>query len=115
MPIYEYRCLNCKQKFDVFMHHFSSELPICSKCNDNQSVQRVFSTFRVQKTYKDVYEGILSDGQLVNGLQHNDPKALLEWNRRMDNDDHVEPQFEETIGRISHGEMPPKINIDDLE
>jgi hypothetical protein len=58
------------------------------------------------KTYKDVYEDILSDSQLTRGMLVDDPKALAEWNRRMSQGEEVAPEYEEMIDRMEGGEMP---------
>jgi len=60
----------------------------------------------VQKSHKDVYDNILSDGQLTKGLMNNDPKALAEWNKRMSGSEPVAPEYQETLGRMEMGQMP---------
>lgn len=73
-------------------------------------LQRLFSTFSVRsKTYKDVYEDILSDSQLTRGMLADDPKALAEWNKRMSQGEEVTPEYEEMIGRMEKGEMPTEL------
>ena len=69
-------------------------------------MRRVFSTFSVRKTHRDVYEDILSDKKLTQGLLSNDPRALAEWNRRISQGEPVAPEYEETIDTLEHGEMP---------
>jgi hypothetical protein len=64
----------------------------------------------VQKSYKDIYDSILSDSQLIKGMMNNDPRALVEWNKRMTGSEPVSPEYQETIERMEHGEMPPLYN-----
>jgi len=60
----------------------------------------------MSKSSGDIYEGILNDSQLKKGMLRNDPRALAEWNRRMSSGEKVAPEYEETVGRMEHGEMP---------
>jgi hypothetical protein len=66
----------------------------------------VFSTFSVKKTYKDVYENILSDRELTQGMMRDDPRALAEWNKRMSGGEKSSPEYEEITDRMERGEWP---------
>jgi len=66
----------------------------------------LFSTFSVTKSDQDIYEDILSDKQLVRGLESNDPRALAEWNKRMSRGEEVAPEYEEIMDTLEAGEMP---------
>jgi len=105
MPVYEYWCNNCMNKVDLYFARFTCEVPACPKCN-RKTMKRIFSTFAVQKSYQDVYDGILSDSQLIKGMMHNDPKALAEWNKRMSCGEPVAPEYRETLERMGRGEIP---------
>ncbi|MDD5312564.1 MAG: zinc ribbon domain-containing protein [Dehalococcoidia bacterium] len=105
MPIYEYWCGNCRRKLDLFSATYTTEVPHCPECRKD-SLQRLFSSFSTQKSYKDVYDSILSDTQMTKGLLHNDPQALVEWNKRMSGGEPVAPEYRETIERMEKGEMP---------
>jgi len=69
-------------------------------------LKRVLSTFSTHKTYKDVYEDILSDRELTQGMMRNDPRALAEWNKRMSQGEKVTPEYEEIAERMEKGEWP---------
>jgi hypothetical protein len=60
----------------------------------------------MHKTYKDVYEDILSDRELTRGMMSNDPRALADWNRRMSGGEKVAPAYEEIAERMEKGEYP---------
>ena len=105
MPVYEYWCSNCKTRQEVFLPKFDTACPPCPKCHQD-SLQRRFSTFMMQKSYKDVYNNILSDSQLSRGLMNNEPQALAEWNKRMSGGEPVAPEYQETMERMERGEAP---------
>jgi hypothetical protein len=60
----------------------------------------------MHKTYKDVYEDILSDRDLTRGMMCNDPRALAEWNKRMSGGERPSPEYEEITERMERGEWP---------
>ena len=62
----------------------------------------------MHKTYKDVYEDILSDRELTQGMMRDDPRALAEWNKRMSQGERVAPEYEEITERMERGEQPAK-------
>jgi hypothetical protein len=88
---------------------FSDALPSCPQCG-NDTLRRLISTFSVRsKTYKDVYEDILSDSQLTRGMMADDPRALAEWNRRMSRGEELAPEYEDMLGKMDKGEMPSEL------
>lgn len=122
MPIYEYRCNNCRRKVSIYLRDFSAS-PKCPSCGGEDLV-RLFSSFAVRKGGSTaIYEDILSDHRLIDGLMRNDPRALAEWNKRMSGgmDEEIAPQYEEMLDRMEHGEMPeefmggPEMPDEDVE
>lgn len=107
MPLYEYWCPGCKRKFTIYVASFSSPPPVCPKCGKS-GLERRFSTFAMTKSYQDVYDGILGDSKLKRGMLQNDPRALAEWNKRMSGGEKAAPEYEDMVGRLEHGEMPPE-------
>jgi putative FmdB family regulatory protein len=106
MPLYEYWCRQCQSKLMLYSPTFSETIPPCPRCGKD-TLRRLLSTFSVRsKTYKDVYEDILSDSQLTRGMMADDPRALAEWNRRMSQGEEVSPEYEDMIGKMKKGEMP---------
>jgi len=105
MPVYEYWCKNCNSKVEIYSQKFTAECPLCPNCRQN-SLNRIFSSFMLQKSYKDVYDNILSDAQLTRGLMNNDPRALAEWNKQMSGGEPIAPEYQETMERMERGDMP---------
>ena len=79
--------------------------PPCPRCGNNK-LKRIFSTFSVQKTYRDVYEDILSDRELTQGMMRDDPRAMAEWNKRMSSGEKSPAEYEEITERMERGEWP---------
>jgi hypothetical protein len=91
-------------------------------------MSRIFSKFAVRRSKNDtgVYDDILSDSKLTQGLMRNDPRALAEWSRKMSRaaDEDTTPETEELMDRLDAGEdvsevvesmKPPELRGDDLE
>jgi putative FmdB family regulatory protein len=47
MPIYEYRCENCEERFEEFLAASTAPSPRCPVCG-SESVARLFSTFATE-------------------------------------------------------------------
>lgn len=109
MPIYEYRCNNCRRIVNILVRGFSGAPPdvTCSACG-SRDLTRLFSKFSVLKSDHDRMESVLEDSALVKGMEENDPHALAEWSRRMGQEGGTVsgPEFEEMMERLDRGEMP---------
>jgi hypothetical protein len=79
---------------------------------------------RRSKNDKGIYDDILSDRKLTDGLMRNDPRALAEWSRKMSRaaDEDSTPETEELMDRLDAGEdvsevmeamKPPELSGDD--
>jgi putative FmdB family regulatory protein len=44
MPLYEYRCSDCKTKFELLVSHFGADEVVCTKCHSD-NVRRLLSLF----------------------------------------------------------------------
>ena len=110
MPIYEYRCSDCRRKMSQYVRSFSEASGVvCTNCGSDKLV-RLFSTFAVVKTDQDVYDDILSDSNLMKGMMANDPRAMLEWSRRMEGtESEKNPEYEEMMQRMERGESMDQI------
>ena len=105
MPIYEYRCNSCRRRVSILVLSPSESTLACPSCGGTE-LSRLFSTFSVRKSEQSIYDNILSDAQLVRGLESNDPRALAEWNKQMSQGEKVAPEYEEMLEKLEAGEMP---------
>lgn len=108
MPIYEYWCPNCQRKVMLYLKTSSQSPPPCPQCG-NDTLNRLFSTFSVQKTNSEIYENILNDSQLTRGLMDNNPRALAEWNKRMSHGEPVAQEYKDIVDKMEQGEFPTEL------
>jgi len=110
MPNYQYRCLNCRRRFEVFMtfSEYGTQSVYCPYCKSNQ-VQRRIGRIRVAKSEESRIEN-LADPSALAGLE-DDPQALGQMMRRMSNEmgEEMGPEFDEVIDRLEAGQKPEDI------
>jgi putative FmdB family regulatory protein len=118
MPIYQYRCLNCKKRFEVYLSYkvYGEKSVQCPHCA-SEKVQRRIGRIRVAKS-EDSRMDALTDPSGLEGLE-NDPRALGKMMRKMGNEmgEEVPPEFDEVVDRLEAGQSPEDIEkaIPDLE
>jgi len=118
MPIYQYRCLNCKKRFEVLLSYteYGVKGVLCPYCTSNQ-VQRRIGRIRIAKSEESRMDD-LTDTTNLEGLE-NDPRALGRMMRKMSNEmgEEVGPEFNEVVDRLESGQSPEDIEkaIPDLE
>jgi putative FmdB family regulatory protein len=118
MPIYQYRCLNCKKRFEVFLSYkeYGEKSVHCPHCTSDQ-VQRRIGRIRIAKSEESRLDA-LTDPSGLEGLE-NDPRTLGKMMRKMGNEigEEVGPEFDEVVDRLEAGQSPEDIEkaIPDLE
>lgn len=142
MPIYEYRCADCKRKVSVFFATFSiAERRAetgdinCPRCNSKNLSRLMSKSYMVRgssddSSYED-YEDASPGGMggmgggmddmggmagMFNGLDEEDPRSVARWARKMQadmgGDMDMGPEFEQALSRIESGEDPDKVMED---
>jgi putative FmdB family regulatory protein len=82
MPIYEYRCEECKRKTSVLTLRVSEKVdPRCEHCGGRR-LRRLMSRFATLKS-EDARLEALADPTNLGGLDENDPKSMARWMRKM--------------------------------
>jgi putative FmdB family regulatory protein len=118
MPVYQYRCLNCKKRFELFMSYqeYGVNAVHCPQCDSDQ-VQRRIGRIRVAKSEESRLDN-LTDPSGLEGLE-DDPRALGKMMRKMSNEmgEDVGPEFNEVVDRLESGQSPEDIEkaMPDLE
>ena len=110
MPFYQYRCLNCKKRFEVFLSYSDyGQKPVnCPHCASDQ-VQRRIGRIRVARS-EDSRLDNLPDPASLEGLG-DDPRALGQMMRKMGHEagEDLGGEFDEVVDRLEAGQSPEEI------
>lgn len=113
MPLYDYRCLDCKKRFEVFMTYaeYGNKAVKCKHCG-SENVTRKIGRIRIAKSEDSRLEDF-SDPSSLEGLE-DDPKALGKMMRRMSGElgEEMPPEFDEVVDRLERGQSPDEIERD---
>ena len=114
MPIYEYRCYNCKQKVSIFFRSFSAVDQASARCPNcgSAEIKKLMPRIRVLRGEASASNGDDNfDDSMLDGLDENDPKSLGRMMRRMADEtgEDLGPEFGEVINRLEKGEDPEAI------
>ena len=110
MPIYEYRCGNCKRRVSIFFRSFSAVGDArCPNCN-SADLTRLVSKVASLKS-EDARLESLSDPSNFGDVDENDPKSLARFMRKMGGEmgEEMGPEFGEMVDRLEAGESPEEI------
>ena len=110
MPFYDYLCLDCKQRFDVFLTYkeYGSKPVVCSHCQ-SENVRRRLPRVRVAKSDDSRLEN-MTDPSMLAGLE-DDPKALGQMMRKMgrESGEELPAEFDDVVDRLEAGQSPEEI------
>ncbi len=114
MPTYDYRCLNCRKRFELFLSYeeYGTQEVHCPHC-DSIKVQRKIGRIRIAKSEDSRIDDLasdFSDPSALSGLE-DDPKALGRLMRKMSNEmgEEMGPEFDEVVDRLEKGQSPEEI------
>ena len=112
MPIYEYRCQNCKARTSILWRSFSeveSQSPRCAHCGSTNLV-RLVSRVAVLRSEESRLEDLADPSNLA-GLDENDPRSIARWMRKMSGEvgEDLGPEFGEVTDRLEAGQTPEEI------
>ena len=113
MPIYEYRCADCRKKTTIVTLAVGAAVePSCQHCG-GRSMTKLVSRVAVRRSEESRLEG-LADPSSLAGLDENDPKSVAKWMKRMgremgeeageDFDEEVDKAMEEAAREEEAGE-----------
>ena len=114
MPIYDFRCSSCKQRFEVFLTYaeYDHHQTACPSCGSTD-LQRVIRKVRVARGVAGRLESLANDSDL--DMIDHDPKALGRMMREMKNEvgaDDLPGEFDEVVSRLEKGQTPEEIERD---
>ncbi len=112
MPIYEYRCGDCKRRVSVFFRSFAdtTQSPKCPNCN-GEHLTRLVSRVATIKS-EDARLEAMSDPSSFGDVDENDPKSVAKFMRKMGDQmggEDLGPEFGEMVDRLESGESPEEI------
>ena len=82
MPLYEYRCLDCKKRSTVLVLSLANQAPAaCSHCASAR-VERIMSRFASPKSEEARLEALTDPSNLA-GLDENDPRSMARFMKNM--------------------------------
>jgi|UniRef100_A0A7C4Q0I3 putative FmdB family regulatory protein len=113
MPAYEYRCLDCRKRFEVFMSYseYGTREVTCTHCGSKR-VQRRIGRVRVARSDESRLES-LADPDNLAGLE-DDPRTLGRMMRQMKSElgEDMGDVFDEVVDRLEKGQSPEDIERD---
>lgn len=111
MPIYEYRCQDCRRRVSVFFRSFSKteEAPTCPRCGGTHLVRKISRVAVVRS--EDSRLDDLADPSMMGDLDEDDPKSIARWMRKMsaETGEEMPEEFGEVIDRLESGQSPEEI------
>ena len=106
MPIYEYRCADCKRRVSVFFRTFSVATdPQCPNCG-GKKLARLVSRVATVKSEESRLEA-MSDPSSFGDVDENDPKSVARWMRKMGKEmgeDVAGEDFDQMMNEVESGE-----------
>jgi len=113
VPIYEYRCADCRKKTTVVTLAVGAAVdPACSHCG-GRKMTKLVSRVAIGRSEESRLESLADPSSLV-GLDENDPKSVARWVKKMgremgeesgeDFDEEVDKAMEEADGEKEPGE-----------
>jgi putative FmdB family regulatory protein len=110
MPTYDFICLDCRKRFDVFLSYkeYGVKPVTCSHCGSN-NIRRRVPRVRIMKSEESRLEQ-LADPSMLNGID-DDPKALGQMMRKMGKEmgEELPPEFDDVVDRLEAGQSPEEI------
>jgi putative FmdB family regulatory protein len=114
MPLYDYICLDCQKRFDIFLTYteYGNKPVSCPDCG-SQSTRRRIPRVRVAKSEDSRMEslaGDFSDPSALAGLA-DDPQEMARVMRKMGSElgEERPPEYNEVMDRLEKGQSPEEI------
>jgi putative FmdB family regulatory protein len=107
MPIYEYRCADCRRRSSLFYQTFSaaaSATPTCEHCGSGNVARLVSRVFQLKS--EDAQLEDLADPSSFGDLDENDPKSVARWARKLGQQmgEDLGDDWSEMVDRLEAGE-----------
>jgi putative FmdB family regulatory protein len=114
MPIYDYLCLDCQRRFEVYLSYaeYGTRQVQCPHCQ-SPHVRRRLPRVRLARSEEGRLESLaddFSDPSALEGLEE-DPRAMGRFMRKMGQElgEEMPPEFDEVVERLEKGQRPEEI------
>ena len=101
MPMYEYRCKDCRRRSTVLVRSMSSETqPSCEHCGGG-NLARLISKFSFRRSWGSSLNWAPDSGY-PDDPDNEDPREMAQWMRQMQHQmgDEVTPEFDQMLGEL---------------
>ena len=111
MPAYDFVCLNCGKRFEVYMTYseYGTKPVSCLHCA-SENVRRRLNRVRITKTEDSRLDDMGDDFSNLEGLE-DDPQAMGRMMRKMGGEmgEDLPPEFDDVVDRLESGQSPEEI------
>ena len=108
MPIYEYRCNQCRKKVSILTLRISEKVDErCEHCGST-NLTRLLSRFTTARSEESRLDSLADPSNLA-GLDENDPRSMARWMRKMGKEMGEEvggEDFDAMVDEMESGKMP---------
>lgn len=112
MPIYEYRCADCRRRVSVWWRTYSAAEtgePVCPRCGGTE-LSRLISRVAVLRSDESRLDD-MADPSAFGEPDEDDPRSMGRWMRRMSEEmgEPMDDEFSQVVDRLESGESPEEI------
>jgi len=113
MPIYEYRCLDCKKR-NVLLILKPGQTSVACKFCKSDNLDRLMSRFAAPKSEEARIEALADPGKFGD-LDENDPKSMAQFMKKMGGEmgDDLGGDFDEALEGMEGDDMAPSFPDED--
>lgn len=111
MPTYEYRCLDCRRPFSLYLSYseYGQKEVQCPHCGSTR-VERRIGRIRFARTEESRLENLADPSNLED--MEKDPRAMGRMMRQMSSEmgEELGGEFDEVVDRLEAGQSPEEID-----
>lgn len=104
MPIYEYKCSQCKKRSTILVLNRKDSPALKCKYCGSTDIQKMISRVRMIKSEEARLESLTDPGNLT-GLDENDPVSMAKWMKKMGKEmgeDMAGEEFDQMVDEAAH-------------
>ena len=105
MPIYEYRCRDCRRRTQVLTLRSSEKVDaVCDHCGGTK-LDRLISRFALGRSEESRLDS-LADPSSLSDVDESDPRSMARWMRKMGRelgDEVGGPEFDQMVDELESG------------